>query len=79
MTDTEPYKRLWRSRTDRKIAGVCGGLAEFFRIDPVWIRLIFLVFFLAGGAAFIVYIILWILVPLQPLGRDRQDLDKPVR
>ena len=61
-----PYKKLWRSRTERKIAGVCGGLADFFSVDPVWIRLIFLFFFSAGGAALIAYIILWIIVPLEP-------------
>ena len=68
---TPPYKRLWRSRQDRKIAGVCGGIAEFYSVDPVWIRLIFVFFFFAGGAAFLAYIILWLLVPLEPL--DSED------
>ncbi len=70
MDDTNiPYKKLWRSRLNRKIAGVCGGLGDYFEIDPLWIRLIFVVFFLAGGSAFIVYVIMWLLVPLEPLDR----------
>lgn len=68
MTNTTPpYKRLWRSRTNRRIAGVCGGLGEYFNIDPFWMRIFFIIFFLAGGAAFIAYIIIWLLVPLEPL------------
>lgn len=69
----QPYRKLWRSRRDRKIAGVCGGLATYFMVDPFWIRFIFILFFLAGGAAFLVYIIIWILVPLEPL-----DMNYPV-
>lgn len=65
----KPYKKLYRSRNDRKIAGVCGGLAEYFNIDPVWIRLLFIIFFLAGGAAFLVYMIMWILVPNDPISK----------
>jgi phage shock protein C len=61
-----PYNKLVRSRTERKIAGVCGGLANHFRVDPLLIRLIFVLFFFAGGCAFFVYIILWLLVPLEP-------------
>ncbi len=61
-----PYKKLWRSRKERKIAGICGGLAQYFSVDPVWIRLIFVLFFLAGGTALIVYLIMWLIVPLEP-------------
>jgi phage shock protein C len=61
-----PYKQLYRSRTNRKIAGVCGGLGDYFNVDPFWIRLFFVIFLLAGGAAFIAYILLWILIPLEP-------------
>lgn len=75
--DIKPYRRIWRSRTDRKIAGVCGGLADYFKMDPLWIRIIFVVFFLAGGAAFIVYIIMWLLIPLEPLqARIRKKKDQ---
>jgi len=60
------YKHLYRSRHDRKIAGVCGGLAEYFDIDPVWMRLAFIAFFFLGGSALLIYIIMWIIVPLAP-------------
>ena len=57
-------KKLYRDKTDSKIAGVCSGIGDYFEIDPVIIRLIFLLgFFLGGG--FIVYIIGWIIIPIQ--------------
>lgn len=61
-----PYKKLYRSRKDRMIAGVCGGLAEHFGIDPTWVRLLFILFMLLGGSALLVYIIMWLIVPLSP-------------
>ena len=60
-------KRLYRSIKDRKIAGVCGGLAEYFTIDPVIIRVIAVLLLLPGGLPGLVpYIILWIIVPEAP-------------
>lgn len=60
-------KRLYRSRSDRMIAGVCGGLAEYFGIDPVIVRLVALVLLLPGGLPGIVpYAVLWFLVPQNP-------------
>jgi phage shock protein C len=59
-------KKLYRSRTDRKVAGVCGGLAQYFNIDPVIVRLIWILFVLLGGSGIIIYIIAWIVVPLEP-------------
>lgn len=64
--DTPSPKKLYRSRTDRMIAGVCGGLAAHFGIDPTWVRLIFILFFFAGGSALLLYIILWLIVPIEP-------------
>ena len=63
----EPYKRLWRSRIDRKIAGVCGGLGRYFCFDPLWVRLMFVLFFLLGGAALLLYLVMWLIVPLEPI------------
>ena len=66
--DMNQPKRLYRSRTQRMIAGVCGGMAEYFNMDPTWVRLIaILLLFLGVGLLAIVYIILWIIVPLTPL------------
>jgi phage shock protein PspC (stress-responsive transcriptional regulator) len=59
-------KKLYRSNTDRMIAGVCAGLADYINIDPTIIRLIFVVLFLMGTGGFWIYIILWAIVPLPP-------------
>ncbi len=59
-------KRLYRSTTDRMIAGVCGGIAEYFGIDPVIVRIVAVVLLVAGTAGFWAYIILWIVVPNNP-------------
>lgn len=57
-------KRLYRSTTDRMIAGVCGGIAEYFNIDPVIVRIIAVILLLPGGLpGFLPYVILWIIVP----------------
>ena len=57
-------KKLERSQTDKKIAGVCGGLGEYFGIDPVIFRIIFIILLLPGGLpGFIPYVLLWILLP----------------
>lgn len=62
----KPSKRLYRSRRDRMIAGVCGGLADYFNMDPTWVRIIFILFLMLGGSAFLVYFVMWIVVPLAP-------------
>ena len=59
-------KKFYRSVADRKIAGVCGGLAEYFDIDPLLVRLIFVVLVLAGGGGFLLYLILWIVTSDKP-------------
>ena len=59
----QPAKKLYRSRKDRMIAGVCGGLADYFNIDVTWVRLIFVLLFLAGGCALLIYLIMWLIVP----------------
>jgi phage shock protein PspC (stress-responsive transcriptional regulator) len=63
-----PRKRLVRSSTDSKIAGVCGGLADYFDIDPMMIRLIWVLLFLCAGTGGLAYIILWMVLPLAPTG-----------
>lgn len=57
------YKRFLRSKTDRKIAGVCGGLAEYFDIDPTLLRVLFAVFTILGGAGILIYLVTWIFTP----------------
>lgn len=58
--------RLYRSRTNRMVSGVCGGLGEYLGLDPTWIRLAFLAFTLAGGAGILIYILMLIIVPENP-------------
>jgi phage shock protein PspC (stress-responsive transcriptional regulator) len=61
-------RKLYRSRTDRKLAGVCGGLAQYFNADPTLIRVLFVVLALLGGPGLVIYLVLWILVPEEPQG-----------
>jgi len=62
MTDTR--QPLRRSRRNRVIAGVCGGLGEFFGVSATWFRLAFLIALLPGGIpGFLIYLIIWIIVP----------------
>lgn len=56
-------KRLYRSRSDRMIGGVCGGLGNYFAIDPTLVRLVFVLLFVFGGSGFLLYLILWIVLP----------------
>lgn len=58
-------KRLHRNEAERKIAGVCAGLGEYFELDPVFFRLFFLFSILFGGLGAIAYLMLWILMPLR--------------
>lgn len=72
---TPEPNRLIRSRTNRSIAGVCSGLAYFFSIDVTLVRLLTLLLILFGGISIWCYIILWIVVPeepVQPLGPTQQ-------
>lgn len=60
-------RRLYRDRFDKKIAGVCGGLAQYLQFDSSWIRIIFILLTIFTGGIFIlVYLLMWALVPLGP-------------
>ena len=56
-------KRLYKSNTDKKLDGVCAGIANYFNIDPTLIRLAWVIFTLAGGCGLIAYIIAAIITP----------------
>ncbi len=56
-------KKLMRSATDSHVAGVCGGLAEYFNIDPTIVRLLFVVATVMGGPGLLIYIVLWMVMP----------------
>ncbi|NLO82169.1 MAG: PspC domain-containing protein [Clostridiales bacterium] len=59
-------KRLYRSRTQRMIGGVCGGIAEYFDIDPTLVRLLFVLSIFIGGTGIILYILALIVMPEAP-------------
>lgn len=59
-------KKLYRSRKNRMIAGVCGGLAEYFNVDPTIIRLLWVLFVLGGGSGGLAYLVAWIIIPEEP-------------
>lgn len=65
--------KLYRSRSQKMIAGVCGGLGEYFDVDPVLIRLLFVVTAFISGVGILAYIVLWIVVPFE--GEDGPRFD----
>lgn len=62
MTSSD-MRRLTRSRTDRWIGGVCGGLAEYFGWNATLVRLLFILSCLLPGPQFLIYLALWVLIP----------------
>lgn len=59
-------KKLRRSRTDRVLGGVCGGIARYFGLDAALVRVIMVILFLLGSFGFWLYIILWLVIPAEP-------------
>ncbi len=68
-------KRLFRDQKRKIIGGVCAGIAHYFNVDPLWIRLVFLLLLIGYGIIFIVYIIMWIVFP----GNESLSEDKSVK
>lgn len=69
-----PRRRLFRDPDNRMIGGVCGGVAAYFDIDPVWIRLAFAVSFFFAGTGVLLYIILWAVIPEAKTAADRLQM-----
>ena len=59
-------RKLYRSRSNRQIAGVCGGLAEYFNMDATLLRVLFIVLAVLGGSGIVLYLAMWIIVPREP-------------
>jgi phage shock protein PspC (stress-responsive transcriptional regulator) len=70
-------RRLRRSRAERKIAGVCGGLGEFTDIDPVLFRVLFVVLAFMGGMGILLYVAFWLAMPDAPAGSTGLDAAQP--
>jgi phage shock protein C len=62
----DPTRKLYRSKTDRKLAGVCGGLARYFNVDATLIRVLFVLLAVLGGSGLVLYVAMWIIVPKEP-------------
>lgn len=60
---TSSGKRLFRSRSDRQLAGVCAGIAEYFGWDPTLVRVGWILLTLLGGSGILLYLILWLVMP----------------
>ena len=60
-------KKLYRSRSNRMLAGICAGIANYFNVDPTIVRLVFVIMALAGGPGLIVYLILALIIPEEPV------------
>jgi phage shock protein C len=63
---SEATKKLYRSRTERWLAGVCGGLGNYFGVDPTLVRVIFVILSLTFGSGFLIYLVLWLIIPNEP-------------
>jgi len=59
-------KRLLRSRSNRTLAGVCAGIADYFGWDPSLVRVAWIVLTLLGGSGILLYLILWLVIPEAP-------------
>ncbi len=68
----QSMKKLYRSRKDSKIAGVCGGIADYFNVDSTIIRLLAVLTALFGGGGLVIYIVAWLIIPLEPF-EDKSD------
>lgn len=76
--EVEPYalqqrKKLFRSREDRMLFGVCGGLAEYFNVDPTIVRVLFVLLMLSYGTSLLIYLIMAIAIPRRPLVNEMRN------
>ena len=69
-------KHLYRSHSNRVLAGVCGGLGHYFNIDAVLIRLVWLLLILFGGVGLILYLVAWLIIPSEPEVEEIEDTTK---
>lgn len=63
---TSEVKRLYRSKKEKMVGGVCGGLGEFFQVDPIIFRLIFLMLLFGVGSGALIYIVMMLIIPEAP-------------
>ena len=70
-------KRLYRSRRESKLAGVCGGVADYLEVDPTVVRVVFLLGTMITGffPGIFIYLVMWMIMPQEPLNRDAAEVD----
>ena len=64
-------KQLRRSKTDKMIAGICGGLGKYFGLDPTILRLVFVLLMIFAGTGLLAYLIMWLVIPYEKLRHDK--------
>ncbi|EMR04120.1 PspC domain-containing protein [Cesiribacter andamanensis] len=74
LVEDKKYKKMYRNPDDKVLAGVAGGLAAYFGVDVVLIRILFVLLFVFGGSGFLIYVILWISMPLAKTLTDRMQM-----
>ena len=72
-------KKIFRSIDDYMIAGVCGGLAKYFKIDSSLVRIIFILLTLSGGSGFLIYLVLWLVVPKEEGVEKEIDREEKIK
>ena len=73
-SSTETRKRLYRDPENKVLGGVCGGIGAYFNIDPIWIRVAFVVISFFGGSGLLLYIILWVIIPQAITTKERLEM-----
>lgn len=68
------YRKIYRDPDDSVIGGVSAGIGHYFGIDPIWIRLLFIVLVLGGGSGVLIYIILWIIIPQAKTAAEKLEM-----
>ncbi len=67
-------QKLWRKKDDKVIAGICSGLGQYFNSNPILFRFAFLALLFAGGSSIFIYIILWIVLPSEPIATKSETI-----
>ena len=63
-------KKLYKSNTQKMVSGVCGGIAEYFEVDPTIVRILFVIFGFGGGSGILLYLLAAVIMPDAPLNGD---------
>jgi phage shock protein C len=71
------YKRLYRHPFDKMLGGVCGGVAAYVKADPVLIRIVFVILFFGFGSGLLLYLIMWIVVPIASTPEQLKEMQQP--